>query len=244
MTDWTELSHAYGSAEDIPALLARIAAELEPGLWSELWSALCHQGSVYSASFAALPWLAGTAESDDREQAVNALCLAGSIVAGAGQSHGADDVRARYSAEIAALSVSANRRLRTAADQVEYVDLLASMLGFEGVEGWGEDLAWGLGAEEFQVSCPGCEAGLFIALGEGGFFCSSEDYALSDEPVESRPLRPARPADLTGLGGRLHGIALGDGRDEVARLLTYVFGDASCPDCGSGFSVADRIGAG
>ncbi len=56
---WSELEHAYGDAADIPALLRRLEeqpscdAEKEP--WFTIWSALAHQGDVYSASFAAVP---------------------------------------------------------------------------------------------------------------------------------------------------------------------------------------------
>jgi len=56
---WSELQHAYGSAADTPALLERLRelpksiGEAEP--WFTLWSALAHQGDVYSASFAAVP---------------------------------------------------------------------------------------------------------------------------------------------------------------------------------------------
>lgn len=56
---WSELQHAYGSAADIPALIERLRelpksqGEAEP--WFTLWSALAHQGDVYSASFAAVP---------------------------------------------------------------------------------------------------------------------------------------------------------------------------------------------
>jgi hypothetical protein len=56
---WAELTHAYGSAADIPALLGQLDAlpssegDKEP--WFSLWSALAHQGDVYSASFAAVP---------------------------------------------------------------------------------------------------------------------------------------------------------------------------------------------
>ncbi len=32
MTNWSRLTHAYGSAEDIPALLTRIESEPEPEL--------------------------------------------------------------------------------------------------------------------------------------------------------------------------------------------------------------------
>jgi len=58
--DWSTLSHAYGAASDIPALIGQLRDfptehdhRSEP--WFSLWSALCHQGDVYSASFAAVP---------------------------------------------------------------------------------------------------------------------------------------------------------------------------------------------
>ncbi|WP_326737688.1 hypothetical protein [Streptomyces sp. NBC_01022] len=246
MTDWSRLSHAYGSAEDIPALLDRIASDPASEHWSDLWSALCHQGSVYSASFAALPWLADVAGTDDREQAVSALTLAGAIMAGAGQSHGAGDVRVTYAAEVAALLSLANERLRTAADRSEYAYLLEAVLSFEGVFGWSEELAWGLTNEEYEVSCPGpgCAAAVFIVVGEYGFFSAVGDYAtLPDDQVRTKPLRPAEPAALTGIGRRLHDVALADGQQEVARTLTHIFGDATCPDCAEDFSVAARISA-
>jgi hypothetical protein len=56
---WSELSHAYGPASDIPPLLARLRelpkSEGDAQPWFTLWSALAHQGDVYSASFAAVP---------------------------------------------------------------------------------------------------------------------------------------------------------------------------------------------
>jgi hypothetical protein len=56
---WSELKHAYGAASDIPDLLRQLESlpsskgENEP--WFSIWSALAHQGDVYSASFAAVP---------------------------------------------------------------------------------------------------------------------------------------------------------------------------------------------
>jgi hypothetical protein len=56
---WGELRDAYGSAAKIPELLRQLSAlpsddgSAEP--WFSLWSALAHQGDVYSASFAAVP---------------------------------------------------------------------------------------------------------------------------------------------------------------------------------------------
>ncbi|MBV1775050.1 hypothetical protein KSF73_04905 [Burkholderiaceae bacterium DAT-1] len=56
---WSELHHAYGSAENIPELLRQLSHapessnDQEP--WFSLWSALAHQGDVFTASFAAVP---------------------------------------------------------------------------------------------------------------------------------------------------------------------------------------------
>ncbi|MGN6225775.1 hypothetical protein [Pseudoxanthomonas sp.] len=57
--DWSRLRHAYGDAAGIPALIQQLEnfpaeAEAEREPWFGLWSALCHQGDVYSASFAAV----------------------------------------------------------------------------------------------------------------------------------------------------------------------------------------------
>ena len=66
-TRWSELSHAYGTAGDIPALLRGLEAlppsvdESEP--WFSLWSALAHQGDVFPASFAAVPHVVCALES-------------------------------------------------------------------------------------------------------------------------------------------------------------------------------------
>lgn len=56
---WDELEHAYGQASDIPALLRQLdttpSTDDKQGPWYSLWSALAHQGDVYTASFAAVP---------------------------------------------------------------------------------------------------------------------------------------------------------------------------------------------
>ncbi|MBN1566418.1 MAG: hypothetical protein JXA73_01115 [Acidobacteria bacterium] len=60
---WEKLEHAYGTASDIPVLLDRIAL-FPPEIsyaddpWHSLWSALYHQGDIYSASLAVVPEIA------------------------------------------------------------------------------------------------------------------------------------------------------------------------------------------
>lgn len=58
---WSKLRHAYGDAADVPDLLRTLAgstgpkANCEDEPWFSLWSSLCHQGDVYTASYAAVP---------------------------------------------------------------------------------------------------------------------------------------------------------------------------------------------
>jgi hypothetical protein len=61
---WSELRHGAGKASNVPRLLRTLASEPEPSavgqtaeVWQDLWSSLCHQGSVYTASYAAVPHL-------------------------------------------------------------------------------------------------------------------------------------------------------------------------------------------
>ena len=76
---WTELRHAYGTAEDIPDLLRQLetfpAEKDDDEPWHSLWSALCHQGDVYPASFAAIPHIVRIAESDPKKVSLSFFSL-------------------------------------------------------------------------------------------------------------------------------------------------------------------------
>src|SRR5690349_16068261 len=57
--DWKNLEHAYGSAEDIPGLLVSLLGSKEARNKAnfDLASRIVHQGTVYSASAAVVPFL-------------------------------------------------------------------------------------------------------------------------------------------------------------------------------------------
>lgn len=243
MADWSKLTHAYGTAEDIPGLLDR----LEPGgtsqAWSDLWSRLCHQDSVYSASHAALPALTRLAREWSPADRAAPLMLAGSIVASVAQPPGEPDPHVAYAAEIAelhALTEEALRVPRLAEAPGDYVVLLGMLLAFEGVEVWWEQLD-GLVGGEFELPCPDCETENFIVFGEYGYFSTLDDMYMDDTGTKRIPLRPAAPATLEGLAERLHTRMRADGHPDVAEQLTYVFGDAECAECGADFRVEEAV---
>ncbi|WP_327359934.1 hypothetical protein [Streptomyces sp. NBC_01296] len=73
---WSSLSHAYGSAEDIPDLLRALTgadADAADEALSELYGSVLHQGTVYAASAEAVPFLAGIAAAGHRTADVLAL---------------------------------------------------------------------------------------------------------------------------------------------------------------------------
>src|SRR3954470_20909817 len=82
--DWNALQHAYGTAADIPRLLARARSAPPPTdyrsePWFTLWSSLYHQDDIYSASYAAVPELVAIADECRGRIAVEALFLTASI---------------------------------------------------------------------------------------------------------------------------------------------------------------------
>jgi hypothetical protein len=81
---WSSFTHAYGPAENIPALLSRARDDPGPGskagtAWFDLWSALCHQGDTYTAAYAAVPHLVQLALEHLKHQRYDPLLLTACI---------------------------------------------------------------------------------------------------------------------------------------------------------------------
>ncbi|WUI02432.1 hypothetical protein OHR68_11715 [Spirillospora sp. NBC_00431] len=244
MTDWSALAHAYGSAEDVPGLLDQAGPGLEDATWEELWGRLCHQGTVYTASYAALPDLTRMARQWSPGERVMPLVLAGAIVASTDRDGVRTDPRTAHAAEVGELARLTEETLRggVADDAAAYVHVLQALLAFEGVAVWGQRLD-GLNDEEYEVDCPHCQAGNFVAFGEYGHFATTDGLYMNDTDSRRTPLLPARPSSLEGLAQRLYARAVADGHPEVASKLTYLFGGARCAECDQPFGVAEVVAA-
>ncbi|MFJ9564535.1 hypothetical protein ACIRQQ_31425 [Streptomyces fuscichromogenes] len=86
--DWSGLGHAYGSAEDVPALLRDLASPVEETAAQaeqELWSSIVHQGTVYPATPAAVPFLARLVAAGVRRSALVGMV---GVIAGSTDEHG------------------------------------------------------------------------------------------------------------------------------------------------------------
>jgi hypothetical protein len=240
MTDWSKLRHAYGTAEDVPGLLDQVGPDQGTQAWYDLWSRLYHQGSAYSASYAALPALTQKAREWPARDRTGPLLLAAAVAS-------IDDrpYRDAYAAQIAELAELAGEALlepALASDLVAYVHLLQALLAFEGAGVWGRHLD-DLLSEEYEVPCARCEARNFIVFARFGYFSTLDDMYMKGIGGERLPLHPAPPIGLHGFPGRLHARVLADGHPDFAEKLTYVFGTAQCPACGLLFPVDQAITA-
>lgn len=77
---WAALQHAYGSAEDVPAVLRALAdddSETAKAALQELYGSIWHQGTVYAATVEAVPFLARLAGAGGL--GADVLVLLGSI---------------------------------------------------------------------------------------------------------------------------------------------------------------------
>ena len=84
---WAGLTHAYGSAEDVPGLLRHLVsadAERREVAVDELFGSICHQGTIYDATGYAVPFLACIAADPALPSREDALDLLQAIGAGTG----------------------------------------------------------------------------------------------------------------------------------------------------------------
>ncbi|MFJ9714236.1 hypothetical protein, partial [Streptomyces sp. NPDC101234] len=165
MTDWSQLHHAYGTAEDIPGLLDAVGPDSRDPGWDALASRLYHQGGVYSASYAALPKLAEKARQWSLAERRMALYLASQIVASRDIRDEAEDPFVIHSAVIAELLALTEQALGDPAladDALNYVQLLSTLLSSEN----------------------------FVVFGEGGHYSTADEMYFKRTPAHTIPLQP------------------------------------------------------
>ena len=159
---WKELRHAYGPADNIPGLLNQLSTAPastwgDSELWHSLWSALCHQHDVYTASYAAVPHLAAQAASRPPDERIPFVQLIAWI----------EVCRHRRTAALVPVDLEGDyyRALDLAADSVlecfslrwddlEYRVLLGGLAVFQGKPELGARIV----DPPEEVECPECHA--------------------------------------------------------------------------------------
>ena len=82
--DWSSMSHAYGTAEEVPDLLIAMASDVEEArdkAFSRFYGAVHHQGDVYACTMAAVPFLVELAAAEYSPARASLVRLLASISA-------------------------------------------------------------------------------------------------------------------------------------------------------------------
>jgi hypothetical protein len=176
---WAELSHAFGSAAETPTDLKALAQN-EGGqekTWSELWTTLCHQGTVYTASFAAVPHLVEMALNTPKEDRLQLIVLVAMIERGRLVHNGAFLPKVSetvYFASLALLGEIILDCLQTIWNESEYKALFMSLATIRGEV----DLGWAIDFLDKQIQCPICETELVM-----------DNYHIADVVIKREGIR-------------------------------------------------------
>jgi hypothetical protein len=241
---WATLAHAYGNASDVPQWLNVLAsgeADERAEVWHEIWSALCHQGSAYPASYAAVPYLVELAAQTDPEDPFRVECL--TFVGHVAMSPDADVVPEDLQADYAAALVRAEPLAIAALDarpddESTVVYLLQTVAALHGCVKTA-NLVEGFVDGEFIPRCPGdlCGVEMYVTFDGVRMLASLEDPATEDveEHVEVVP-----PAHAPRGGGawtdedvlpKLVELAERAGHRDLAAKLVLWDGTLACPKC-------------
>jgi hypothetical protein len=254
MVDWTRLRHAYGAAADVPALLDNLTPDPADEVWGELWSRICHQGSVYSASFAALPALADAAARWQPRQRAQPLALAGCILA-------SEDCVDNGASNLVDVFFQENREVvrrfqelcqdslaQPGLPEGDFIYLLQSARSFDGDRFWGRKLDQ-LSGGEFSGICPHCEVDLYLVIGKYGYFSTAENWVSPGKSpgsvqvrpdVKIAPIEPARGA-LAPTGQWMYDCCIAANQAELAKCIRYLFGSSTCTTCGENFQLQESL---
>ncbi|MFN7973020.1 MAG: hypothetical protein U0166_11835 [Acidobacteriota bacterium] len=241
---WGNLHHAHGPASDLPDMLRRLPEGVD-AIDGVLFGSICHQGSVFSASYAAMPHLChAAARTPSAEWRGRILSVMGAIHAST-DFRGGDapaDVRAWYRDAIAPARDLAIATLQEPLDRLTAIYLLEAAAALQGHLGLGRVLS-GFAGEEFSLSCQHCAIDLYVWPTTDGLSVAADDpvfhpgtprTSTMPGPVSGSTQEPAyswiTPLVLTA-------PSLG----RIAPLLPHLFGTATCPACHTSFTLVDRL---
>ncbi len=240
MVNWKILSHAYCSATDLPDLLRNLSPNVDNDVWSELWSRICHQGTVYTASYPALPFLDEAATTWKPRQRAMPLALAAAIVASEDAPHEKDILLDQYKEIIKHLyQIAIDTLCVPGLPQDDFVYLLQAALGLKGDTFWGNRLEH-LNDGEFTGVCTECNQELYLVIGQYGFFATTEEWVNRPE-TKRAPIQQAEITDLPELGKWLLDSANTGEQRELSQWFPYIFGITQCLSCGATVRVHEAI---
>ena len=257
---WKRLGHAYGSAGGIPPMLRGIK---ERGFLVEddlelLWGGLYHQGTIYTATYAAAPHMLSLIDALPLKGQHELLTFLGRVAGSWDGDLIPDDLKPAYKETMSAAASKAIALLESPdLDSVQFTYLLLSITALIGRRELSELLEASLVNEEVWARCPLCADSLRFdtasapfrvravnELGPRELEALSEDVLTDftdgeegiDPPVIVSPAQPPETAWAGNVGPEnafdwLYGAALRANQEQTAQKIRSLFGRCECPTC-------------
>lgn len=158
---WRTLDHAYGSAADLPALLkqlpdAPVRQQHDSEPWFSLWSAICHQYDVYTASYAAVPHVVSAAAQRRPEDRSEYFLLSGTIESMRHRRTSPEipvELRNAYKSAIASAIPLVQESLAVEHDEDWFKAMLSALAAYRGFP----ELSAAVVDLEREAICPKCD---------------------------------------------------------------------------------------
>ncbi|HEU5059098.1 MAG TPA: hypothetical protein VFU21_21340, partial [Kofleriaceae bacterium] len=151
---WRQLDHAYGPADNIPGLL-RALERGEQELWDELVPALCHQGTVYTATYAAIPHIVRIGTHEPLDDQLGFWSFVGAVASARGGAPVPADLRVAYEASLVHAEEMALACFVPGIDDATGLELLIALAGIRRLPAVADALRL-LRTETVSTTCPRC----------------------------------------------------------------------------------------
>jgi len=240
MHDWSKLVDAYGPATEIPGLLSRLTPSAGDTGWTDAWGRLCHQGTVYTASYAALPLLLDIARRWTAEYRTNPLSLAAAIVASEELEGSRDELIAPYVWTIEKFSKLARESLSVPnCSSTDFRYLIGATLVFNGHLQLGERFE-SLKNGCVTGRCTDCSEFVCFVIGNGEYFSTTVGWHPG--AITKRfAIEPITEHELHGVEKWAYDECLAGNQTKLASDFCYFLGRTNCPMCHCRIDVAECL---
>jgi len=222
---WRTLDHAYGPADDVPGLL-RALERGEQELWDVLVPALCHQGSVYTATYAAVPHLVRIGTHEPLDDQVGFWSFIGVVASAREVAPVPDYLRAAYEASLMHAEEMTLACFVPGIDDATGLELLIALAGIRRLPGVADALRL-LRTETVSATCPRCGTIMRVSTADVPFVVEEDELSLAlGTGGEMKAPRAPHP-ELRELAqvARIAGLV-----DLEHRVVT-LDKDTRCPQC-------------
>lgn len=259
---WGKLTGPYSSADNVPVLLQQLMKEYSQEVFDELFQEyLFHQNTIYTATYAAMPFLAQLAcSTSDAEVRKELFTNCGIIEASRGGrdeapfpaswAELAEDVGSSVCTELYCEYVEAIGKLRALTkevfaytvqhpiDEIEKRYILVADAAYRGSYIPANMLMTFSNGDEYVAVCPACEEDVFIWPNEdhAGILQVYEQDPVFHTGQESHLIVPAASfvdEEVRALAERAAAV----GEQTLAGHLHYLAGETLCPSCREKISV-------